>query len=247
MVLLNLMSSLVLLVLVLAPSAESLAGWRIVGVSVNPSYLPGAMHLGETAPTGRPTDLFIFVRGDLGADPRRAPDSAAFCWYRIDFGDGEVSAGQAATGVVGRSAVRKVYTKPGLYEVRVVGEESWRGCDGGAKVSLQVLDLPSSAATPPGQPPPTSPAGTPPGQPAPTSPGATPPGQGAAGSPAAGILRQPGPLESQATRALNPCPSGWSLVPGSSVGNAFSCGRNPLLSCPPNTRYFDDGRMIGCR
>ena len=58
---------------------------------------------------------------------------------------------------------------------------------------------------------------------------------------------QSAPAVSQPVPAADPCPSGWALVPGSRSGNAFSCAKRPLVSCPAGTQYFDDGRTLGCK
>jgi hypothetical protein len=50
---------------------------------------------------------------------------------------------------------------------------------------------------------------------------------------------------------LSPCPSGWTLVPGSATaGGAYTCkpakpqAKQP---CPPKHEWFDDGCTAGCK
>lgn len=48
----------------------------------------------------------------------------------------------------------------------------------------------------------------------------------------------------------NPCPDGWSLVPGSNTGSgAFTCTPKKVakIQCPPKHEWFDEGCSVGCR
>lgn len=52
------------------------------------------------------------------------------------------------------------------------------------------------------------------------------------------------------TLPANPCPEGWSVVPGSKTGaGAFTCKPSKLAArtCPLKHEWFDDGCTAGCR
>jgi hypothetical protein len=52
-------------------------------------------------------------------------------------------------------------------------------------------------------------------------------------------------------KALNPCPAGWHVAPGSWEGNVFTCVPNkpPAIKCAPKHEYWQspDGCKFGCR